>query len=1021
MNAVRAPRFALAWLACSLGIAGAAPSSPPRVSPALAGQLAARGSADAVVVLAGNAGGAREATRLAVARVQDQVLAPFAPGEIQGLHRFAMIPALAGHFTAAQVARLAADPRVVAIGEDVPGSGGLPQSRALVGADAPYRAGLTGSGIHVAVVDTGVDTDHPVFPAGTIVDQACFCNDDGITGNGVGCCPNGGESDFGPGAAEDDHGHGSNVAGIVLARDAGEGAPRGIAPGADLVAVKVLDADNSGFMTDWTKGVDWLLDNKPDLDLVNLSLQTGTTYAGPCDNANALNMAMAAAIDGLTAQGTATISISGNFASVGSMTAPGCIANALAVGAVYDEALGSINWGTCTDVGIVPDKIACFSGVDATIDLLAPGCDVLAAEADGLDDFCGTSQAAPHVVGAAALVLEALGPLTPAALFAHLESTGVPIFDARIGANVPRLDVAAAVGDLDGDGVLATARAAAAAADNCPLRSNPGQEDADGDGRGDACDSCRLVANPGQEDADHDGAGDACDASPRTHLAEFLWVVTTDGWIHRLDRAGRTVLGSFPVPAAELPLSGGSGLGYSSLRHSLFFANGRKAAGTEMIYELDAFSGAVLQSFPQAAIGAQDNVEGLGVSGAGLVALSTQVTSTSKLHAAPFDGGGSYGAVNLNTAISGQGAAAGLDQPAASDSHSGWISWRSSFGDGVLRNKITLIEFGSAIVRENLLAPTRCVHPAAGGVLETAPAGDDVVVGQEIHTGPDGLCATLATGGNDVAGCIAAGPNGAINTTPVGDDVVVGQVIGPGPNGLCNTVLPAGDDVAGGILNLRVDGLGATEHKLFVSITAQGTTNDNLLYTVDAFASPETSPVSGAVILDLWTPPVGNIEGIAAGPTDTDLDGAINDLDNCRAVANPGQEDADADHVGDLCDCSPFDSTAWGAPDEVPGLRLSRSDPSTAVLTWDPVPVLGAAAVAFDVLRSALAADFTGAADCLESGDGADSSATDPLLPAPDGVWFYLIRAENDCPGPLGAGSLGADSSGTPRTGRSCP
>jgi len=59
------------------------------------------------------------------------------------------------------------------------------------------------------------------------------------------------------------------------------------------------------------------------------------------------------------------------------------------------------------------------------------------------------------------------------------------------------------------------------------------------------------------------------------------------------------------------------------------------------------------------------------------------------------------------------------------------------------------------------------------------------------------------------------------------------------------------------------------------------------------------------------------------------------------------------------------------------------------------------------------------AASCVESNDGLDTAATDAATPPLDGAFFYLVRAENSCP--AGNGSLGTDSFGNPRTGRTCP
>lgn len=73
----------------------------------------------------------------------------------------------------------------------------------------------------------------------------------------------------------------------------------------------------------------------------------------------------------------------------------------------------------------------------------------------------------------------------------------------------------------------------------------------------------------------------------------------------------------------------------------------------------------------------------------------------------------------------------------------------------------------------------------------------------------------------------------------------------------------------------------------------------------------------------------------------------------------------------------------------------------------------------YDTLRSGLPADFQAAADCVESDDGPNTSATDVSVPSVGRVFYYLTRAENACP--LGMGSLGTKSHGVPRVGRSCP
>ncbi len=138
-----------------------------------------------------------------------------------------------------------------------------------------------------------------------------------------------------------------------------------------------------------------------------------------------------------------------------------------------------------------------------------------------------------------------------------------------------------------------------------------------------------------------------------------------------------------------------------------------------------------------------------------------------------------------------------------------------------------------------------------------------------------------------------------------------------------------------------------------------------------------------------------------------------------------GCVDRDGDGYGDFgdpscvslaADCNDRSATSWATPGETEHLRFtSRTD-----LTWDVPASPGALAsgLVYDTLRSGLASNLL-AADCLESDDGPNTTATDPDLPSSGQAFFYLTRAQNACP--VGTGSLGRSSAGTERAGVSCP
>lgn len=374
------------------------------------------------------------ARSLAIASTREGVLDQISPQEFRVTATFANLSAVSGFVSYEGLKKLARDYRVQRIDFDIPGQMALAESTDLVHAREVQSMGITGQGVTVAVLDTGIDSDHPDL-VDDIVAQRCFC----ANADGSGCCPGGGIE--GP-SAEDEQGHGTHVSGIITG--GGRVAPRGMAPDADLVAVRVLDkngAASSG--TQFLKSFDWILSSQPAVRVVNASLTFGS-FPGVCDSASALTLALAQAINSLRARGTLTVASAGNNANKSEIGAPACISAAIAVGAVYDGNVGTISFG-CTDGSTSADKITCFSNSSSAIDLLAPGAAIVASGMGGdVAGFAGTSQAAPHVAGALALLLQAKPTATADQLEAALKASGQPLTDSN-GITSPRIEVRSAV------------------------------------------------------------------------------------------------------------------------------------------------------------------------------------------------------------------------------------------------------------------------------------------------------------------------------------------------------------------------------------------------------------------------------------------------------------------------------------------------------------------------------------------------------------------------------------------------
>ncbi|MBI5305197.1 MAG: S8 family peptidase [Chloroflexi bacterium] len=244
----------------------------------------------------------------------------------------------------------------------------------LIRAPLLWQAGLTGKGIKVGVVDTGLDATHPDF-AGRVAAIKDFTGEGDLDGNG----------------------HGTHVAGTIGGSGAASGGVyRGVAPECTLYAAKVLTSSGFGSISGVIAGVEWAVDQG--VRTMNLSLGMD----GSCDGTDALSEACDAAV----ARGVAVCVAAGNAGpSAYTVGSPGCAKNVITVGATTknDDAIYFSSRGPTADGRIKPDL--CFPGVD----IIAPHA-VNTQIGQIVNQFyttlSGTSMATPHATGSCALLLQ---------------------------------------------------------------------------------------------------------------------------------------------------------------------------------------------------------------------------------------------------------------------------------------------------------------------------------------------------------------------------------------------------------------------------------------------------------------------------------------------------------------------------------------------------------------------------------------------------------------------------------------
>jgi len=339
------------------------------------------------------------------------------------------VPLTATTVDAAALDLLASSPRVAAIALDELSRADLVQSGPMVEAPTVWASGFNGAGQTVAILDTGVDRTHPFF-GGRVVDGACFSSTFaafsttavcpgpdpkrayGLTNSGPCPIPNG-ECD-----------HGTHVAGIAAGGDGTSGS--GVAWGANIISLQVFSRVDSASLCDGSSpcALTYNSDQIAAMDYINTTLRFSYDIAGAnmslggglktsyCDTDGRKPI-----IDALRANGIPVVISAGNNGIKNAISPPACISSAISVGSTLDTGA----------------TVASYSNSASFLTLLAPGSNIRSSvPGGGFQTWNGTSMAAPHVLGAFALIRDAVPGVSINDTITALQATGTPITDTNL-------------------------------------------------------------------------------------------------------------------------------------------------------------------------------------------------------------------------------------------------------------------------------------------------------------------------------------------------------------------------------------------------------------------------------------------------------------------------------------------------------------------------------------------------------------------------------------------------------------